>query len=267
MSSERRKKVKNKYSDKPNIFYRALARIGRFLMKIVWLPRTVYFAEKFPKEGSVMCICNHYSPLDACVIYHKLFNFQGRIAVKAEAMNNRFVGNFLTALCRAISVSRGDSDIGALREMLKELNSGGKLLIFPEGTRNKDGNSKTLLPFKEGAVTIALKTKTRLVPTLYYCRQKPFGFKGNKLIVGDPIDLSRFYDKPIREIKDEANAYVVEKMSELRAQIDEIVEKYHGKLDRYLAAHAKELPSPDGNLEALTDASQEGTGDGGGDRD
>ena len=247
MSSERRKKVKNKYSDRPNLFYRALARIGRFLMKIVWLPRTVYFAEKFPKEGSVMCICNHYSPLDACVIYHKLFNFQGRIAVKAEAMNNRFVGNFLTALCRAISVSRGDSDIGALREMLKELNSGGKVLIFPEGTRNKDGKSKTLLPFKEGAVAIALRTKTQLVPTLYYCRQKPFGFKGNKLIVGDPIDLSRFYDKPIRDVKDEANAYVVAKMNELRVQIDEIVEKYHGKLDRYLASHAedKALPSPE----------------------
>ena len=247
MSSERRKKVKNKYSDRPNLFYRALARIGRFLMKIVWLPRTVYFAEKFPKEGSVMCICNHYSPLDACVIYHKLFNFQGRIAVKAEAMNNRFVGNFLTALCRAISVSRGDSDIGALREMLKELNSGGKVLIFPEGTRSKDGKSKTLLPFKEGAVAIALRTKAQLVPTLYYCRQKPFGFKGNKLIVGDPIDLSRFYDKPIRDVKDEANAYVVAKMNELRVQIDEIVEKYHGKLDRYLAAHAedKALPSPE----------------------
>lgn len=252
MSSERRKKVKNKYSDRPNLFYRALARIGRFLMKIVWLPRTVYFAEKFPKEGSVMCICNHYSPLDACVIYHKLFNFQGRIAVKAEAMNNRFVGNFLTALCRAISVSRGDSDIGALREMLKELNSGGKVLIFPEGTRNKDGKSKTLLPFKEGAVAIALRTKTQLVPTLYYCRQKPFGFKGNKLIVGDPIDLSRFYDKPIRDVKDEANAYVVAKMNELRVQIDEIVEKYHGKLDRYLAAHATDraLTSPEADADA-----------------
>ena len=252
MSSEKRKKVKNKYSDRPNLFYRALARIGKFLMKIVWLPRTVYFAEKFPKEGSVMCICNHYSPLDACVIYHKLFKFQGRIAVKAEAMNNRFVGNFLTALCRAISVSRGDSDIGALREMLKELNSGGKVLIFPEGTRNKDGKSKTLLPFKEGAVTIALKTKTQLVPTLYYCRQKPFGFKGNKLIVGDPIDLSRFYDKPIRDVKDEANAYVVAKMNELRVQIDEIVEKYHGKLDRYLAAHAEDKALPSSEVQADT---------------
>ena len=238
MSSEKRKKVKNKYNDSPNLFYHILGFIGRGLMRIVWLPRTVYFAEKFPKEGSVMCICNHYSIIDACVVYHKLFRFKGRIAVKAEAMNNRFVGNFLTALCRAISVSRGDSDIGAIKEMFKEINSGGKVLIFPEGTRNKDGNSKTLLPFKEGAVTLALKTKTQLVPTLYYCRQKPFGFKGNKLIVGDPIDLSRFYDKPIRDVKDEANAYVIAKMNELRAQIDEIVEKYRGSLKKYLAAHA-----------------------------
>ncbi len=236
--------VKQKYSDKPNLFYRGLAVIGRFLMKIIWLPRTVYFAEKFPKEGPVMCICNHYSPLDACVIYDKLFRFEGRIAVKAEAMNNRFVGNFLTALCRAISVSRGESDIGALRAMIKELSSGGKLLIFPEGTRSKDGKSKQLLPFKEGAVSIALKTKTQLVPTIYYCRQKPFGFKGNKLIVGDPIDLSRFYGKPLHEVKDEANAYVVSKMYELRAQIDEIVEKWGGDIKKYKAAHAQDGAEP-----------------------
>lgn len=238
MSKEKKqRKIKEKYSDRPNIFFRMLAAVGRFLMRIVWLPRTVYFAEKFPQNGAVMCICNHYSIVDACAIYDRLFKFSGRIAVKAEAMNNRFVGNFLTALCRAISVSRGDSDIGALKAMLKELSSGGKLLIFPEGTRNPDGNAKTLMPFKEGAVSIALKTKTPIVPTLYYCKQKPFGFKGNKLIVGDPIDLSRFYGRPVHEVKDEANDFVVAKMNELRVQIDEIVEKYGGSLKKYLAAH------------------------------
>ena len=41
-------------------------------------------------------------------------------------------------------------------------------------------------------------------------------------------------------------------MNELRVQIDEIVEKYHGKLDRYLAAHAadKALPSPEADADA-----------------
>lgn len=241
---EQKKIIKRKYSDRPNFFYRALAALGRVLMRLIWQPRTVYYAEKFPAEGSVICICNHYSLLDACVIYHKLFKFKGRIVVKAEAMNNRFIGNFLTALCGAISVSRGESDIGALKEMIKELNAGGKILIFPEGKRNKNSAAKELMPFKEGPVSVALKTKTTLVPTLYYKMQIPFGFKRNKLIVGDPIDLSQFYGKPVHEVKDAANELVIEKMNELRAQIDEIVEVYGGSLKKY--EQAKKASSASG---------------------
>ena len=128
--------------------------------------------------------------------------------------------------------------------MMKELSAGGKILIFPEGTRNKSGNFKELMPFKDGPVTIAIKTKTVIVPTLYYKPLKPFGFRKNRLIVGDPIDLSAYYGKQIHEIKDEAGQLVFDKMKELRVQIDDIVENYGGNLEKYEQAQlALEAPS------------------------
>lgn len=222
-----------KKNKKPGLFYRILGAIGRFLMIIVWWPTKVYYKEKFPTDKSVICICNHYAIEDACAIYHQLFGFKGRIVVKSEAMDDSFVGNFLTALCNAISVHRGESDIKAIKEMMKELQSGGKILIFPEGTRNKNKNFKELMPFKEGPVTIAIKTKSVIVPTLYYKPLRPFGFRKNRLIVGDPIDLSAYYGKQLHDIKDEASDLVFAKMQELRVKLDDIVENYGGSVKKY----------------------------------
>lgn len=225
--------VAAKKEKKIGLFYRILGSIGRFLMKCVWWPTKIFFKEKFPKDGKAICICNHYAIEDACAIYHQLFGFKGRIVVKSEAMEDSFVGNFLTALCNAISVRRGESDIKAIKEMMKEIASGGKVLIFPEGTRNKSKNYKELMPFKEGPVTIALKTKTPIIPTLYYKPLRPFGFRKNRLIVGDPIDLSEFYGKQLHDVKDAACAVVFARMKELRAQIDDIMENYGGNLAEY----------------------------------
>lgn len=233
-----------KKEKKPGLFYRILGSVGRFLMKIVWWPTKIYYKEKFPEEGKVICICNHYAIEDACAIYHQLFGFTGRIVVKSEAMDDSFVGNFLTALCNAISVRRGESDIKAIKEMMREMSAGGKILIFPEGTRNKSKNFKELMPFKEGPVTVAIKTKAMIVPTMYYKPLRPFGFRKNRLIVGDPIDLSAFYGKNVHEVKDEACALVFDKMLELRKQIDEIVENYGGDLSKYEQAK-KALPNAD----------------------
>lgn len=232
-----------KKDKKPGLFYRILGAIGRWLMTIVWWPTKIYYKEKFPQDKQVICICNHYAIEDACAIYHQLFGFKGRIVVKSEAMDDSFVGNFLTALCNAISVRRGESDIKAIKEMMKELLSGGKILIFPEGTRNKSKNYKELLPFKDGPVTIAIKTKSVIVPTLYYKPLRPFGFRKNRLIVGDPIDLSAYYGKQIHDVKDEASKLVFDKMLELRTQLDDIMENYGGNLKKY--EQAKQLAVKD----------------------
>lgn len=229
---------KNRKNERPNAFYRMLGAFGRFLMRIVWWPTKIYYKEKFPHRGNVVCVCNHYSAIDANAIYSKLFAFKGRIAVKAEALKSKFVNKGMAAMCRAVGVKRDESDVGAIKTMLGELNSGGKLLIFPEGQCNKKKDFKSLLPFKDGPSAIAIKSGAVIVPTLYYRPLKPFGFRKNRLIVGDPIDLSAYIGKKVHDVKSEVTQLIRDKMTEMRKQIDEIVEKYHGSLKKYERAHA-----------------------------
>lgn len=237
MSDEEKKGLKDEKS--PSLFYRMLGALGRFLMKVVWWPTKIYYKEKFPGRGNVICVCNHYSAMDANAIYSKLFRFKGRIAVKAEALRSRFVERGMAALCRAVKINRGESDVGAVKAMLKELKRGGRLLIFPEGRCNKSEDFKELLPFKDGTSAIAVKAGSVVVPTMYYRPLRPFGFRKNRLIVGDPIDLSEYEGKKIHEVKGEITRMIRNKMTELRKQIDDIVEKYKGSVRKYERARAR----------------------------
>lgn len=226
-----------------NLFYRMLGAFGRFLMRVVWWSTKIYYKEKFPDRGNVICVCNHYSAIDANAIYSRLFHFKGRIAVKAEALKSKFVEHGMAAMCRAVKVRRGSSDVGAVKAMLGELKSGGRLLIFPEGKCNKTDDFKELLPFKDGTSAIAVKAGAIVVPTIYYRPLKPFSFRKNRLLVGDPIDISSFIGKKIHEVKGEITEMIRSKMNELRSQIDEIVEKYHGSVKKYERAKVREAAS------------------------
>lgn len=226
--------------DTPGIFFRVMGAFGRFLMRVVWWSTKIYYKEKFPSRGNVVCVCNHYSAIDANAIYSRLFRFRGRIAVKAEALKNKFVEKGMKALCRAIGVRRDESDVGAVKSMLDELKKGGRLLIFPEGKCNKKRNFKELLPFKDGPSAVAVKSGATIVPTIYYRPLRPFGFRKNRLLVGDPIDLSGFDGRKVHEVKGEITDLIRLRMKEMRRQIDEIVEKYNGSLKKYERAKERD---------------------------
>ncbi len=61
---------------------------------------------------------------------------------------------------------------------------------------------------------------------LYY--KKTGIFKRNKIIVGTPFWLDKFYGQKVGDVKEEATDYIFEKMQELRAELDILVEKCHG---------------------------------------
>lgn len=224
------KKIKQRRkNNRPNIFYRGLACFLRWIMGAVWTTR-IYFADRFPKNVKAIAICNHYSALDPCVIISKLLGKNGKILMKNEVTNNNFVANVTKAL-GGIPVKRGEADVNAVKSILGALNKNQPVLIFPEGTRNREGG-KEMLPFKSGVATFAIKSKSPIVPILYY--KKTGIFKRNKMIVGTPFWLDKFYDKKIGDVKEEATEYIYQKMQELRVELDILVEKCHGSKKKYL---------------------------------
>ncbi|MBO5926522.1 MAG: 1-acyl-sn-glycerol-3-phosphate acyltransferase, partial [Clostridia bacterium] len=110
----------------------------------------------------------------------------------------------------------------SIREALKTLKEDKRLGIFPEGTRNK--NSTEILEIKEGTAMFAVKGKAVITPVIIYDRLKMF--KRNYAIVGNPIDLSEFYDERFtEEISKKCSKIIRDKMVELQMELFAKVEE------------------------------------------
>ncbi|MBR2956035.1 MAG: 1-acyl-sn-glycerol-3-phosphate acyltransferase [Clostridia bacterium] len=127
-----------------------------------------------------------------------------------------------------IPVNRGEPDLQAIKAVMNVLKDEKKqLVIFPEGTRNR-ANDDSITPLKNGTARFAIKAKRRILPVMYYRKLRPF--KRNYMYIGEPIDLSEFYnDKPTEENKTKATQYVYEKMLETRRLCNEAVEEILAK--------------------------------------
>lgn len=124
-------------------------------------PIKVVGRENVPREGCLLC-GNHTRYSDPLFILFAL----GRkdhpyIMGKAELFQNPILGWILTK-AGVIAVDRGKSDIKAIKESLRVLKDGKKLLMFPEGTRIKEGDDDQ--EAKTGAAMLAARTGAPLVP-------------------------------------------------------------------------------------------------------
>ncbi|MCI8421516.1 MAG: (d)CMP kinase [Clostridia bacterium] len=223
------KQAKDKKKQRGRWFYKGIANFVRKVLKVLWITK-IYFKENFPKNSKALVICNHYSALDPCVIMSRIMGKDGKVLMKNEITANSFVDKVSKEL-GCIPVKRGEADVGAVKNIIGALNNNQPVLIFPEGTRNRQ-NSKEFLPFKQGVATFAIKAKAPIVPMIYYKKTVIFG--RNKLMVGTPFYLDEFYDKKMSEVKESATQFIIDKMKELREEMDILVEKCGGSKKRYL---------------------------------
>ena len=96
---------------------------------------------------------------------------------------------------KGISANRDGNDVRVLLDCFKCLKNNEKIVIFPEGTRNKTGAE--LLPFRHGAAAIAIKAKAPIVPIMMY--SKPRYFRMTHSLLGEPSELTEYYGKKLTE--------------------------------------------------------------------
>jgi len=80
-----------------------------------------------------------------------------------------------------------------IKEVKKRIDAGGKVVVFPEGTRNKI-DPKKMLPWKKGVKAMAEKLNPKIQP--FVIINLPFAFKDKFLIEKQPIKvvfLDSFY--------------------------------------------------------------------------
>lgn len=114
--------------------------------------------DKVPDGGFLLC-CNHVSFLDPILLAIKI-RPQLRFMAKIELFRIPVLRTIIKWL-GAFPVARGSGDMTPINTSAEIINSGGSLLIFPEGTRSKTGG---LLRARSGAALVAMKTGANVVP-------------------------------------------------------------------------------------------------------
>lgn len=111
-------------------------------------------------KGKAIIVCNHTSNFDPILISLASLQELYFLAKKELFYVNKFF-SWLIKSFNAISLDRQGIDLEALRKVEELFNKDQKIVIFPEGTRSKNGK---LGEFKDGASFLALKFKVPIIP-------------------------------------------------------------------------------------------------------
>jgi len=115
--------------------------------------------ENIPLQGAVLIASNHVAYLDPPLIGSaspREFHYMA----KKELFKNSLLG-WLISKYNAFPISREGFDREGIKRATQVLRQGKALLVFPEGTRSKDGELKEP---KLGAAKLALETGVPIVP-------------------------------------------------------------------------------------------------------
>ena len=230
LSKRTSKRMKKYYKPQTHFgFYRFIRVFLHPIQCLLW-PTKVVNKTNGLIDGNAIYTCNHYTKVDSFIPCFALFKKEAHILAKQELFKAPIAGWFLHKM-GAIPVRRGEADIDAVKNVLGVLKGGKKLLIFPEGTRNKEG-TQDMAEFKTGTARFAIKTKSPIVPMLYY--SSPKLFRRNWLYVGEPFTLDEYYDSArTAEQMHAATEIVREKMDETRRLCNEYVEGLKSKNKRH----------------------------------
>lgn len=152
-----------------NVFYRRFYRIVAPIIRFIF-PLEVHGREHLTEEAVVLCP-NHTNAMDpillACAMPGTTLL---RVMAKKQLMGVPVIG-WLIGKLGGFGVDRGNSDIGAIKTAIRALKDGWKLMIFPEGTRVKEGEE---VDAKGGAAMIAIRSGARMQPVYIAPRKRLF---------------------------------------------------------------------------------------------
>lgn len=124
---------------------------------------TVIGKENLPKKSENYCMFpNHNSMIDIPAIY-RTGRWPGMVS-KAEVWKVPLIHGLLVLLrCVKLNRKSPKDAIKAIHDGVEQISNGIPMLIFPEGTRSKDG---VIGEFKSGSFKMATRAKAKVVPVV-----------------------------------------------------------------------------------------------------
>jgi len=200
---------------------------GRFLRLIGSTPTYVFpfwhlrIEGEQPRSGAYVCTSNHQSFLDIFAMSRQ--RREMKWIAKEEVFQIPLFGLYFR-LSGDIPVNRGDRESGgaALQKARWYLDRGMPVMIFPEGTRSRDGKMGA---FKPGAFRLAIEAQVPIVPVAV--TGSAYGMpKGSPWIrptlvlirVLDPIDTKGMTGSGVVKLMETARTRIAAAEAELRAE-------------------------------------------------
>lgn len=146
----------------------------------------VYGQENIPKENGFIIYSNHQGMFDILAIPATCDQPLAAV-LKKELKNIPFLKQVI-ACTKSFPMDREDvrQSMEVIMATAKEVQSGRNYIIFPEGTRSKNGNQ--MIEFHNGSFKCALKAKCPIVPVALIDCYKAFDQKGCA-----PVDMQIHY--------------------------------------------------------------------------
>lgn len=157
----------------------------------------VHGQENIPSENGFLMCGNHQGLFDVVAL---VATYGGPLScVFKKELGNVPLLKQIIACTKSFSMDREDvrQSLGVIQAVTKELQAGRNYLIFPEGTRSKNGN--IMGEFHGGSFRCAVKAKCPIVPMAFIDSYKVLDQKGSK-----PVSMQIHYLKPLvyEEYKD-----------------------------------------------------------------
>ncbi len=201
------------------MFYSFLRNLCR-LFYIIVFKITVIGEENIPKEkGGYIIASNHVSNNDPPVVG---ITFRGKYTfmAKEELFHKNPIFTWLITKLGAFPVKRGAKDgTQAIEKALESLKDGRIFVIFPEGTRSKDGE---LGRAKSGVTLIAAQAKAPVVPVFIKYGRKKFR-REIQISVGEMIPAERFdVDIEDRKMLKQVSATIMDEIAKLKENAPDV---------------------------------------------
>ena len=173
--------------------------------------------ENIPQEGGFMMFANHQGMFDVLAIASTCDQPLGTV-FKKELDGVPFLHQ-ITLCTKSFSMDREDvrQSLTVIKNVTEEVKKGRNYLIFPEGTRSKNGN--VMGEFHGGSFRCALKAQCPIVPIAFIDSFKVLDQKGSK-----PVSVQMHYLPaiPYEEFKDMKTVELADLVkSRIQACIDE----------------------------------------------
>ncbi len=202
--------------------------IGR---PICWLFMKLFYrlhlegSDRVPPEGPLIVISNHQSHYDPIVIGLVVRNRPFHSMARSGLFRNWFMRNLLKAF-NTISIDQSKGDVEAIRTAIKVVNSGQALIIYPEGTRTRDGVTHE---FQRGFHLLWKRTRAPILPIaiegafdiwpIFQRFPRVWGGGRIRAKAGEVITWESCADREPNEVFDELRRWFEQTRLELRAEI------------------------------------------------